>query len=203
MPELPTRSPHVIRMATLVPRRWANERGWTREIHREPATDSHGTATWRLSLADIEETGPFSRFPAMERHLLSAAPVPLQLSVNGAVHDLRYTQVVSFDGDAEVVTTAVRGRAQALNLMTRRGVRGSIDLLPAGPAMRVSAASAAALVVLDGTVTLGERRLERFDAVLPGTDESHLGIQGATVARVRVGTSRPPAGDQHVRSSRP
>ncbi|MEU9183598.1 HutD family protein [Streptomyces sp. NPDC048484] len=178
----------VIRMTTLEPQRWANGRGWTREIHRELAADQPRTTTWRLSLADIEETGPFSALPEMDRHLLSAAPVPLQLSIDGVVHDLRYTQVVRFAGASQVAATAVQGRAQALNLMTRRGIRGGVDLLSGDAQLPVSATSATALVVLDGTVSLGGRQLERFDTVLPGSDETLLDLRKATVARVRVAT---------------
>ncbi|MGW0734741.1 HutD/Ves family protein [Streptomyces sp. NPDC002851] len=178
----------VIRMTTLEPQRWANGRGWTREIHREPATDSASTALWRLSLADIEETGPFSKFPEMDRHLLSAAPVPLHLSVDGTLHNLRYTQVISFAGESEVATTAVHGRAQALNLMTRRGIRSSLDLLRGDAQLPVTSATSTALVVLDGTVSLGGRRLARFDTVLPGNDGTRLSLQAATVARVRIAT---------------
>ncbi|GAA0917021.1 hypothetical protein GCM10009575_006370 [Streptomyces rhizosphaericus] len=177
----------VIRMARLEPQRWANGRGWTREIYRAPVADPLETAAWRLSLADIEDTGPFSPFPGLERHLLSAAPVPLQLSIDGAVHDLCYTQIVSFAGASEVATTTVHGRAQALNLMVRSGICGSLDLLRGDARLPVSAGFATALVVLDGIVALDGRRLERFDTVLPGADETRLGLRGATVARVRVG----------------
>ncbi|MGP3938966.1 HutD/Ves family protein [Streptomyces sp. 6N106] len=197
---------HIIPMATLEPQRWANGRGWTREIHREPAADSPQTVAWRLSLADIEDTGPFSPFPGMERHLLSAAPVPLQLSIDGVVHDLRYTQIVTFGGTSEVATTAVHGRAQALNLMVRSGIHGSLDLLEGDTQLSVSAAFATALVVLDGIVTLDDRRLERFDTILPGTEDTRLALQGATVARVRVETSAPdaaPASGQHRRRPAP
>ncbi|MFF3641676.1 HutD family protein [Streptomyces sp. NPDC002564] len=181
-----THAARVIRAAALAPQRWANGGGWTREIHREPAAGRPGATLWRLSLADIEATGPFSTFPGMRRHLLSAAPVPLRLSVDGVDHDLHYTQVVSFAGDREVATTGVQGRAQALNLMVCTGLRGGIDLLRGDAQMPVSAAAATALVVLEGIVSLGGRRLERFDTVLPGTDEARLGLRGATVARVRV-----------------
>ncbi|MFG2650697.1 HutD family protein [Streptomyces sp. NPDC048436] len=186
-------APRVIRVATLAPQRWANGRGWTREIHREPAAGDPGVTAWRLSLADIEDTGPFSPFPGMERHLMSAAPVPLRLSIDGVAHDLRYTQVVSFAGDSTVATTAVDGRAQALNLMARTGISSSLDLLRGDAQLPVSAASATALVVLDGTVRLGGRRLERFDTILPGVAESHLDLQGASVARVRVERQAPDA----------
>ncbi|WP_405875487.1 HutD family protein [Streptomyces sp. NBC_00005] len=183
----------VIRTATLEPQPWANGRGRTREIHCEPATGTPETITWRLSLADIEEPGPFSQFPGMERHLLSAAPVPLQLSVDGVVHDLRHTQSVSFSGDSDVVTTAVDGRAQALNLMVRSGIRGSFELLRGDMQLPVSAECTTALVVIDGIVSLGGRQLMRFDAVLPGAGETRLGLQSATVVRVRVETPVPDA----------
>lgn len=177
----------VISLDTLEPQPWANGRGRTREIHRRLAVGPPEATLWRLSLADIEATGPFSSLPGMDRHLLSAAPVPLTLSVDGAVHDLRYTQIVSFAGGAQVSTTAVEGRAQALNLMVRSGLPSGIELLRGDAQLTVSEPSAAAYVVLDGTVTLGGRRLRRLDTVLPGADGTRLGLQGATVARIHVG----------------
>jgi environmental stress-induced protein Ves len=185
-------APRVIRTAALAPQRWANGRGWTREIHREPVEPVAGSpeaTAWRLSIADIEDTGPFSPFRGMERHLMSAAPVPLRLSIDGVTHDLGYTQVVSFAGDSTVATIAVGGRAQALNLMARSGIRSSLDLLRGDARLPVSAGSVTALVVLDGIVSLGGRRLERFDTVLPGAADGCLDLQGATVARVRVETA--------------
>ncbi|MEV0322815.1 HutD family protein [Streptomyces sp. NPDC050658] len=184
----PEDATRVIPMASLEPQKWANGRGWTREIHREPGGGASVPVTWRLSLADIEETGPFSSLPGMDRHLMSAAPVTLRLTVDGVPHDVRYTQVVSFAGDSEVATTAVEGRARALNLMTRHGIRGGLDLIHGDTRLPVAETTATALVVLDGTVSLDGRRLDRFDTILPGGDGALLDLRAATVARVRVMT---------------
>lgn len=185
-------NPRIIRTTDLTPQRWANGRGLTREIHREPATGTAGTAAWRLSLAEIERTGPFSTIPEMDRHLLSAAPVPLQLTIDAVVRALRHTEVVSFSGSAEVVTTAVHGTARALNLMIRRGNGGGLDVLTGDAPLTVSSAFATALVVLDGTVSLAGQRLERYDTLLPGGDETTLALEKATLARVRVTTPTGP-----------
>ncbi|NBE54080.1 HutD/Ves family protein [Streptomyces boluensis] len=178
----------VIRTAELAPQPWANGRGRTREVYRQLAAGSTESTLWRLSLADIEATGPFSSLPGMDRYLLSAAPVRLRLSIDGTEHELRHTQVVSFAGDARVSTVAVEGCAQALNLMVRTGLRGGIEVLRGDADLPVTVATAAtiAYVVLDGTVTLDGRPLRRLDAVLPGAEESALVLRDAVVARIQV-----------------
>ena len=40
--------------------RWRNERGWTREIHRQP--EGAGDWLWRASIAEIDQDAPFSAF---------------------------------------------------------------------------------------------------------------------------------------------
>ncbi|MGW8378310.1 HutD family protein [Streptomyces sp. ODS28] len=193
----PTPKPTVVRMAALAPRRWANGAGWTREIHREPEADAPELTAWRLSLADIEETGPFSSFPGLDRHLMLASEGPLRLTVEGTAHDLRHTQVLSFAGDAEVATSALEGRARALNLMVRGGTPGGLDVVRGDGRPSVPAGTVA-LVVLDGHVSYEGQRLERFDTVLTRAphradadippDLRALDLREATVARAHVGT---------------
>lgn len=48
--------------------RWKNQLGWTREIIRCGATD--GDWDWRVSIAEVDRDGPFSRFDGCDRELL-------------------------------------------------------------------------------------------------------------------------------------
>jgi len=99
--------------------RWKNGLGWTREIMCSP---SQGDWNWRLSIAEIEEDAPFSRFDHIDRELVL-------LSGNGlALHfDDGTEQVLSpphdrvrFPGERAVTGRLIDGPTQDFNLMWRR-----------------------------------------------------------------------------------
>ncbi len=48
--------------------RWRNGSGWTREILRSP--DTGDDWDWRMSIAEIEQDGPFSQFSGIDRQLV-------------------------------------------------------------------------------------------------------------------------------------
>jgi len=99
--------------------RWKNQRGWTREIARSP---SQGDWNWRLSIAEIEEDAPFSRFDGVERELvlLSGNGVRLRFD-DGAAHELRPPHGrLRFAGERAVAGELIDGPTQDFNLMWRR-----------------------------------------------------------------------------------
>jgi environmental stress-induced protein Ves len=98
--------------------RWRNGAGWTREIAAEPA----GEWTWRLSIAEIEQDAPFSRFEGIDREivLLSGNGVRLRFD-DGNVHDLQPPHGrLRFAGEAGVHGELIDGATQDFNLMWRR-----------------------------------------------------------------------------------
>jgi len=99
--------------------RWKNERGWTREIARSPA---QGEWNWRLSIAEIEEDAPFSRFDVIERELVLLSGNGLRLRFDdGAVDELLPPHDrVRFAGERGVQGELVDGPTQDFNLMWRR-----------------------------------------------------------------------------------
>jgi len=99
--------------------RWKNERGWTREIARSPA---QGEWNWRLSIAEIEEDAPFSRFDGIERELVLLSGNGLRLRFDdGAVDELLPPHDrVRFAGERGVQGELVDGPTQDFNLMWRR-----------------------------------------------------------------------------------
>ncbi len=129
-------SGRIVRADGLVATRWQNDGGWTREIHREPAVGDPVRTAWRLSLATIDRTGPFSVLPGVRRHFLLASRTSLTLSIDGVVRDLRHADGAVFNGDAAVHVEALSGTCLALNLMTGSGVEGRFEVADlAGPAM--------------------------------------------------------------------
>ena len=99
--------------------RWKNERGWTREIARSPES---GEWNWRLSIAEIEEDAPFSRFDGIERELVLLSGNGLRLRFDdGAVDELLPPHDrVRFAGERGVQGELVDGPTQDFNLMWRR-----------------------------------------------------------------------------------
>ena len=99
--------------------RWKNERGWTREIARSPEL---GEWNWRLSIAEIEEDAPFSRFDGIERELVLLSGNGLRLRFDdGAVDELLPPHDrVRFAGERGVQGELVDGPTQDFNLMWRR-----------------------------------------------------------------------------------
>ncbi len=60
---------------------WKNGGGSTLEIHRQPESDSDWL--WRLSVAQIDQDGPFSAFPGCDRTLVLLAGEGIQLDFDG------------------------------------------------------------------------------------------------------------------------
>ena len=105
--------------------RWRNGAGWTREIAAQPAG---GDWAWRLSIAEIEQDAPFSRFEGIDREivLISGNGVRLRFD-DGSVHALEPPHGrLRFSGEANVHGELIDGATQDFNLMWRRS---AIDAL--------------------------------------------------------------------------
>jgi environmental stress-induced protein Ves len=99
--------------------RWKNGTGWTREIVRAPET---GVWDWRLSTAEIEQDGPFSVFPGVDRELVLIRGNGLRLCFSeGQVHELQPPHArLRFAGEREVRGELLEGPTHDFNLMWRR-----------------------------------------------------------------------------------
>lgn len=110
---------HLVRLCDVVPVPWRNGGGVTRELAVSP-TD--GEWNWRMSVAEVEASGPFSRFEGIDRWFAVLEGAGVQLDVQGKTH--RLTQASApfyFDGGESTQCTLVDGRTQDFNLMVRRG----------------------------------------------------------------------------------
>lgn len=121
--------------------RWANGRGETVEIARADGPDG---LLWRLSIAQVVEDGPFSRFPGIARSL-TVIDGP-GFAIRGPGIDLRADPLVpvSFPGDAEVGAAGVAGISRDFNVMTAASlpvplVRVGCGALPQGRVCAVHA----------------------------------------------------------------
>ncbi|MEO8365531.1 MAG: HutD family protein [Pseudoxanthomonas sp.] len=99
--------------------RWKNGTGWTREIARMPDNEDWD---WRLSIAEIEQDGPFSLFPDIDRELVLIRGNGLRLRFgDGEVRELRPPhERMRFAGERVVAGELLDGPTHDFNLMWRR-----------------------------------------------------------------------------------
>jgi len=98
---------------------WRNGAGTTLEIAREPATGSD--FLWRLSLATVAGSGPFSSYAGYRRSVTLVDGAGFELGVGGRpplVLDAVGATAV-FAGDADTRCTLIDGTASDLSLMVR------------------------------------------------------------------------------------
>ena len=97
---------------------WANGRGTSYEIASD--RNESGEWAWRLSMAPVNEDGPFSRIECVNRSLAVVVGVGMQLSVDRKKLQCLPMQVVRFRGDAITEATLLDGPIMDINLMVRR-----------------------------------------------------------------------------------
>jgi hypothetical protein len=124
-------SPMLIRADTLVATPWKNGGGSTREIAAEPAGAGLDRFVWRVSLADVAQAGPFSRFDGVDRTLVLLAGGGMRLDQDdGESHLLAHAlDRIDFAGETAIHASLPDGATRDFNLMVRRGaVRGQVKV---------------------------------------------------------------------------
>ncbi|NBB48156.1 HutD family protein [Rhizobium sp. CRIBSB] len=103
---------------------WKNGLGITREVISRPASDGSGGFDWRISLATVGASGPFSVFAGIDRTIAVLQGDGMQLTVDGRQEPplLMASPPFTFSGDAEVQADCLGGETLDLNMMSRRGV---------------------------------------------------------------------------------
>lgn len=101
---------------------WRNGGGTTREIavHRDPSL--HDDFLWRLSIATITRSGPFSGFDGVDRTIavLTGQGMTLRSSA-GAALVTSDDPPLAFKGETSIFCEVIGGGTIDLNAMTRRG----------------------------------------------------------------------------------
>lgn len=130
--------------------RWKNDGGWTTEILSESMADPAQGFRWRVSIADIENDGPFSAFPGIERDLLLLAGKGIELDINDAPPlrlDQRF-QHAHFAGEDAVGCRLLAGPTRDFNVMARRGeVAAEVHARPLNGTMLVFAEAGATWLI--------------------------------------------------------
>jgi environmental stress-induced protein Ves len=133
---------------------WKNGQGTTAEIAVEPpATDGALDGfTWRLSIAEIGASGPFSRFPGYDRILVQIEGAPMTLShEGGGSHRLRLREPHGFSGDVDTYGSLEAPPARDFNVIVRRDRASavvSVHAAAAGEVVRAGGGVATRIVHL-------------------------------------------------------
>ena len=108
----------VVRLEDVPATPWRNGGGVTRELAVWPqATDW----TWRMSVAEVGQSGPFSRFDGVDRWFAVLAGSGVQLVVDQQAHHLTAADApFFFDGAASTDCQLTDGATQDFNLMVQR-----------------------------------------------------------------------------------
>jgi environmental stress-induced protein Ves len=143
---------HIVHLADVAATPWRNGGGITRELALWPA---QGEWAWRMSVAEVAASGPFSRFEGIDRWfaVLQGDGVDLQVRpVADAVANANRVQRLTersapffFDGAAATDCQLLGGPTADFNLMVRKGafashmvrIRGSFNV--SAPASRTIA----------------------------------------------------------------
>ena len=110
----------VVRFAELAPTAWKNGLGSTTQLAIHPVTADQSTFEWRISIATLTGTAPFSSFPNIERCLAMLEGEVTLLRGGGTSVTLSTTSPpLTFSGEEPVTGRVESGSAIDLNLMYR------------------------------------------------------------------------------------
>ena len=163
---------------SLAARPWKNGGGTTREIAVGPAGAGLETFDWRVSLADVDQPGPFSVFPGVDRLLVLTHGRGLILRGAHGARTLELPgDLAAFSGDDALVGFLDDGPTRDFNLFWRRDwgkgtvrvvrVADEILLLPGTHILH--APGTARVILRSGTQT---ESLGPGDSLTLQTDES-------------------------------
>jgi environmental stress-induced protein Ves len=110
---------------------WKNGRGTTLELATDaPASDPEAWM-WRLSIADVPERGPFSRWPGIDRWIACLVGNGLRLHRGRRIDEApREGEALAFAGEDEVTGEPLADGVRDINLMLRRdGRRGRLRVV--------------------------------------------------------------------------
>ena len=122
---------NTVRLDQVPPQPWRNGGGSTHEMLTWPSADAWAV---RISVAQIEQNGPFSAYPGIERWfaVVRGEGVVLRFGLAATVQRPD-TQPLRFGGVVAPVCELLSGETQDLNLMVRYAAgRGDMQFVTAG-----------------------------------------------------------------------
>ena len=185
----------LIQYASLRPAPWKNGGGTTTEIAVAPSGAGLDEFDWRISLATITQSGPFSSFPGIDRSLALVDGDGVLLDFGDERFVLSPSEpLIEFAGEDAVHATVTGALTTDFNVMTRRGrCRHRLEPLVVRGSEALKRRSATTLLFLaEGeSLTLSSAReriaMVRYDVVVIEAEEAwNLEASLATVFVVDI-----------------
>ena len=171
---------------------WKNGGGTTTELMIWPEGSSLADGfDWRVSMADVAASGPFSRFPGYDRHLMmiEGRGMTLDGGPEGPMTLATPCEPMCFSGDWDVSGTLIEGPIRDFNLMLRRRDFDGGLACEALTDARAFAAGAGRIFVtiLAGSIFCGHRAMATTESVLiEAGEQPELAPVSTGPARVAV-----------------
>ena len=186
---MPTPQLQVVRKTSFKATPWKNGGGITHEALRVP--QSGDPFRWRVSVAHIDASGPFSEFAGYNRKmvLLQGAGVELRFA-DGVNRSLRNVgELVEFDGAVPAHCELIEGPCVDLNLMVHKSdaATGRVERFIESVAVKASRTETLLIVPIDRRIsleiTLGKTvTLEPWDLAVLSQGAGHIRRLGAASA---------------------
>jgi uncharacterized protein len=169
----------IIRKSSLAPVPWKNGGGITHEMIRVPATGA--PFLWRVSIAQIDASGPFSNFTGYGRKMALLRGAGLRLRLAGGPDRVLQDvgDMTEFDGAVATECELLDGPCTDLNLMvsaSMTGVRAWVERLLEPRPLRPSFQGTVLAFAISGIVTIElehreAARLQAWDLAAMSRDE--------------------------------
>jgi environmental stress-induced protein Ves len=138
---------------------WKNGGGVTYEIAAWPEGAGFDTFDWRISMALVQSSGPFSRFEGVDRVLavLEGGSMRLRFEGGEAAEVGPDRPALPFPGDRPVTAELAGDSLSDLNLMVRRGVRrGTLERIVVDGPRAIGGGAETVVFALDAVGLDGE-----------------------------------------------
>jgi environmental stress-induced protein Ves len=145
---------------------WKNGGGTTTEL----VAESNGAAEgydWRLSIASVAASGPFSDFSGYDRSimLVEGKGFTLDFAESGTHHLTRSFEPLRFDGAWRTECTLIDGPVKDFNLIARKNVHAVLAVLRVTGAETLAAAPTTVLHLFRGQVSAAGSDLAAGDSL--------------------------------------
>jgi environmental stress-induced protein Ves len=146
---------------------WKNGGGTTTELMAETSGAAEGY-DWRLSIAAVAASGPFSDFRGYDRSimLVEGKGFTLDFAEDGIHHLTRSFEPLRFDGAWRTACTLLDGPVKDFNLIARKNVHAVLDVLRVTPGPEaIAVAATTVLHLFHGQVSAADHGLTAGDTL--------------------------------------
>ncbi|UCI24396.1 HutD family protein [Mesorhizobium sp. B2-8-5] len=172
---------------------WKNGGGTTTEIAVSPAGAGLDDFDWRVSMARVETSGPFSSFAGIDRTLsvLEGEGIILDIAGQPPAQLTAASAPLAFPGDVPTGAALIGGPITDLNVMTRRGrMAHKVECRPLASEIRIAPRADTTLVLAVGggftLFTEDAPSLGPLDTLILDRDSPELRLQPKGQGRLFV-----------------